>query len=219
MVRGIAAFGFAVVLVAAAGSAGAQQRTASTRAEQNVRESQQYEQLTCSNAAFRAKRIAQECGPLQGRELHDELRRLVQLRRRAAERRALAQRTALADDPLKAGQIGPRRTIRWQQIRLPAGPRSPSTASISIPRASGCASPLAARSIADSTDARPRRGDRPWPGLLHPGKGHAARSDATDRAQHLLPVQGRRLVLDDGGRQGRRGEELGERGLGLRDAV
>lgn len=33
-------------------------------AEQNVRQSQQYEQLLCTNASFRAKRIAQECGPI-----------------------------------------------------------------------------------------------------------------------------------------------------------
>ena len=36
----------------------------SESAEQNVRESAQYERLLCTNPAFRAKRIAQECGPL-----------------------------------------------------------------------------------------------------------------------------------------------------------
>ena len=71
MVRGIAAFGFAVILVATAGSALAQQRTGIDTPEQNVRESHQYDQLTCSNGAFRAKRIAQECGPLQGSEFYD----------------------------------------------------------------------------------------------------------------------------------------------------
>lgn len=39
-------------------------------AEQNVRESRQYESLVCSNPAFRAKRIAQECGPITDPELH-----------------------------------------------------------------------------------------------------------------------------------------------------
>ena len=39
-------------------------------AQQNVRQSQQYEQLLCSNPAFRAKRIAQECGPISDPQLH-----------------------------------------------------------------------------------------------------------------------------------------------------
>ena len=44
------------------------------------------------------------------------------------------------------------------------------------------------------------RGDRARAGPLYPGEGRAARSDAADRAQDLLPVQGRLLVLDDRGR-------------------
>jgi len=43
----------------------------SESSEQNVRESGQYEQLLCTNAAFRNKRIAQECGPLQGSQFYD----------------------------------------------------------------------------------------------------------------------------------------------------
>jgi hypothetical protein len=43
----------------------------SESAEQNVRESEQYERLLCTNAAFRNKRIAQECGPLQGSQFYD----------------------------------------------------------------------------------------------------------------------------------------------------
>ena len=43
----------------------------SESAEQNVRESQQYEQLLCTNAAFRNKRIAQECGPVSDPVLHE----------------------------------------------------------------------------------------------------------------------------------------------------
>ncbi|HXO01341.1 MAG TPA: hypothetical protein VN900_04745 [Stellaceae bacterium] len=39
--------------------------------QQNVRSSQQYQQLTCSNKAFRATRIAKECGPLQGSQFYD----------------------------------------------------------------------------------------------------------------------------------------------------
>jgi len=40
-------------------------------AEQNVRQSEQYESLLCNNPGFRAKRIAQECGPLQGSQFYD----------------------------------------------------------------------------------------------------------------------------------------------------
>ena len=61
---------FAGALIAAAGAA-AQQPPASENPEQNVRQSQQYDQLTCTNKAFRAKRIAQECGPLQGSQFYD----------------------------------------------------------------------------------------------------------------------------------------------------
>jgi hypothetical protein len=43
----------------------------SESSEQNVRESEQYERLLCTNAAFRNKRIAQECGPLQGSQFYD----------------------------------------------------------------------------------------------------------------------------------------------------
>jgi hypothetical protein len=51
-------------------SAALAQRGGETAA-QNVRESQQYDQLVCSNPSFRAKRIAQECGPLQGSQFYD----------------------------------------------------------------------------------------------------------------------------------------------------
>jgi len=39
--------------------------------EQNVRASQQYHQLTCTNKAFRQHRIEKECGPLQGSQFYD----------------------------------------------------------------------------------------------------------------------------------------------------
>ena len=59
----------AAILMIAASAALAAPRSDS--AESNVRESQQYEQLLCTNAAFRNKRIAQECGPLTDRMLHE----------------------------------------------------------------------------------------------------------------------------------------------------
>jgi hypothetical protein len=59
----------AVALFAAAGTASAQSRP-NDSAEQNVRASRQYESLVCSNPSFRAKRIAQECGPVTDPELH-----------------------------------------------------------------------------------------------------------------------------------------------------
>ena len=59
----------AAILMIAASAALAQPRGAGP--EQNVRESQQYEQLLCTNAAFRNKRIAQECGPLQSSQFYE----------------------------------------------------------------------------------------------------------------------------------------------------
>ena len=59
----------AAVLITAAGAAWAQSR-APEGADQNVRASQQYENLLCTNPAFRAKRIAQECGPITDPQLY-----------------------------------------------------------------------------------------------------------------------------------------------------
>jgi hypothetical protein len=56
-------------LVLVAGTAWAQ-RGGSESAAQNVRQSQQYESLVCSNPGFRAKRIQQECGPINDPQLH-----------------------------------------------------------------------------------------------------------------------------------------------------
>jgi hypothetical protein len=39
--------------------------------QQNVQQSRQYERLLCTNAGFRAQRIAKECGPLQGSQFYD----------------------------------------------------------------------------------------------------------------------------------------------------
>ena len=58
-----------VGLIVAAGSAAAQS-PANQGAEQNVRASRQYESALCANPAFRAKRIAQECGPISDPQLH-----------------------------------------------------------------------------------------------------------------------------------------------------
>jgi len=59
----------AAILMIASSAALAAPRSDS--ADANVRESQQYEQLLCTNAAFRNKRIAQECGPLTDRVMHE----------------------------------------------------------------------------------------------------------------------------------------------------
>jgi hypothetical protein len=68
--RGFSLVGLvAAGLIAAAGPSSAQAPD-NQSAEQNVRASQQYENLLCTNPAFRAKRIAQECGPLTDPELH-----------------------------------------------------------------------------------------------------------------------------------------------------
>lgn len=60
----------AAIGVVAAGDVAWAQSPAGESAQQNVRQSQQYEQLLCTNAAFRAKRIAQECGSLQGSQFY-----------------------------------------------------------------------------------------------------------------------------------------------------
>jgi hypothetical protein len=58
------------LLLAAGGIARAQEPApANQGAEQNVRQSRQYEQLVCTNPSFRAKRIAQECGPITDPQL------------------------------------------------------------------------------------------------------------------------------------------------------
>ena len=59
----------AMMLCATAGAALAQSR-GNDNAEQNVRAGRQYEQALCSNPAFRAKRIAQECDPVTDPQLH-----------------------------------------------------------------------------------------------------------------------------------------------------
>ena len=61
----------AALMTAFAGAAPAQTQTPpDPGAAANVRQSQQYEQAVQGNAAFRAKRLQQECGPVTDPELH-----------------------------------------------------------------------------------------------------------------------------------------------------
>jgi hypothetical protein len=59
----------AMALLVAQGAAWAQSQP-NESAQQNVKESHAYESLVCSNPGFRAKRIAQECGPITDPQLH-----------------------------------------------------------------------------------------------------------------------------------------------------
>ena len=63
----------ALALIGAAASAGAQTPTPTMNEtpDQNVKSSAQYDQLTCTNKAFRQHRIDKECGPLQGSQFYD----------------------------------------------------------------------------------------------------------------------------------------------------
>jgi hypothetical protein len=68
--RHVAALVLVAALTGAANGAFAQSSGNETP-QQNVMESQQYQRLTCTNAAFRKTRIAKECGPLQGSQFYD----------------------------------------------------------------------------------------------------------------------------------------------------
>ena len=57
-------------LVAAGAPPAAAQSAGNESAAQNVRESQQYDQLVCSNPAFRERRMREECGPITDPQLH-----------------------------------------------------------------------------------------------------------------------------------------------------
>src|ERR1041385_5365735 len=56
--------------IAAAVSPAFAQSAGNESAAQNVRESQQYEQLVCSNPAFRERRMREECGPIADPQMH-----------------------------------------------------------------------------------------------------------------------------------------------------
>jgi len=60
----------AALLLAVAGSATAQTMPKDQSAAENVRQSQQYDQLLRSNPGFRARRMQEECGPITDPELH-----------------------------------------------------------------------------------------------------------------------------------------------------
>ena len=68
--RGLSLVGLVTAGLIAAAAPSAAQAPTNQSAEQNVRASQQYENLLCTNPAFRAKRIAQECGPVTDPQLH-----------------------------------------------------------------------------------------------------------------------------------------------------
>ena len=57
--------------IAAAASPVSAQSGGNESAAQNVRESRQYEQLVCSNPAFRERRMREECGPITDRQLRE----------------------------------------------------------------------------------------------------------------------------------------------------
>ena len=65
----ILAFLVAGGLIAAAVSAALAQSSGNESAAQNVRESQQYEQLVCGNPGFRERRMREECGPITDPQL------------------------------------------------------------------------------------------------------------------------------------------------------
>jgi hypothetical protein len=63
----------AAALIAVALPASAQQKIPpDPGAAANVRQSEQYEQVLHSNPSFRAKRMQQECGPINDPQLHQQ---------------------------------------------------------------------------------------------------------------------------------------------------
>lgn len=62
----------AAALLAASSSAWAQApQPREPSAQENVRQSEQYERALCGNAAFRAKRVQQECGSIDDPKMHE----------------------------------------------------------------------------------------------------------------------------------------------------
>ena len=55
--------------IAVAACPASAQSAGNESAAQNVRESQQYEQLVCSNPGFRERRMREECGPITDPQL------------------------------------------------------------------------------------------------------------------------------------------------------
>jgi hypothetical protein len=58
-----------LALIGAAPGPASAQSGAPETAAQNVRQSQQCEQLVCSNPAFRERRMREECGPINDAQL------------------------------------------------------------------------------------------------------------------------------------------------------
>lgn len=72
MKRGLLSLVFTLALAGAGPAALAQSPAAHDETpQQNVKASQQYQQLVCGNPKFRATRIEKECGPLQGSQFYD----------------------------------------------------------------------------------------------------------------------------------------------------
>ena len=67
--RGTVLTWFVAGWIALAASPASAQSPGNESAAQNVRESQQYEQLVCSNPAFRERRMREECGPITDPQL------------------------------------------------------------------------------------------------------------------------------------------------------
>jgi len=62
----------AAALLAASSAAWAQApQPREPSAQENVRQSEQYERALCGNAAFRAKRTQQECGSIDDPKMHE----------------------------------------------------------------------------------------------------------------------------------------------------
>jgi hypothetical protein len=61
----------AAALIAAAATASAQAPPRNEGAQENVKQSDQYERALCGNKAFRDKRIKQECDPITDPQLHE----------------------------------------------------------------------------------------------------------------------------------------------------
>lgn len=61
----------ALIVAAATASAQAPAQPRNESAQENVKQSEQYERALCGNAAFRAKRIKQECDPITDPQMHE----------------------------------------------------------------------------------------------------------------------------------------------------
>ena len=72
MSRDLSTMLVAAALIALAMPASAQNIPPDPGAAANVRQSEQYEQVLRSNPSFRAKRMQEECGPINDPQLHQQ---------------------------------------------------------------------------------------------------------------------------------------------------